>query len=345
MTVGPLFAYSPGKQEQGNWGENKMRTLFRGAVLLAVAAVLAVQIASARPASAQNWPERPVRFITSQAAGNATDIIARVTADQLSTRIGQPIVVENRPGGGNVIGTQAAARAAPDGYTFFLATAAALVTDPYTFKSLPYDPMKDFVPVAKVAEVSFMIMANPKVPAKNAKERPGKLTIATDGARRFSGMVVAWLNKLAGIETLQVPYTAQRQGVQDAVAGTVDLIILAVPVARGLAANGQLRPIATTSLKRLADHPDVPAIAETFADFDFTGWMLLAAPTGTPGAVLTRVNRETDAVFRNAEILKKLREMGFSTSGAGTLKDAQDYVNLQHKAWGRVVKEIGVQPE
>ena len=235
------------------------------------------QLASAQTASAQTWPERPVRFITSQAAGNATDIIARITADQLVERgIGQPVVVENRPGGGNVIGTQAAARAAPDGYTFFLATAAALVTDPYTFKSLPYDPMKDFVPVAKVAEVSFMIMANPKVPAKNlqelialAKSQPGKLTIATDGARRFSGMVVAWLNKLAGIEILQVPYTAQRQGVQDAVAGTVDLIILAVPVARGLAANGQLRPIATRRSSGLPTIPDVPAIAETFAGFRF----------------------------------------------------------------------------
>ena len=326
-----------------------MRLLLRGLVL---SLALTAALASARTAFAQSWPERLVRFITSQAAGNATDIVARITADQLSSRIGQPVVVENRPGGGNVIGTQAAARAAPDGYTFFLATAAALVTDPYTFKSLPYDPMKDFVPVAKVAEVSFMIMANPKVPAKNLKElialakaKPGKLTIATDGTRRFSGMVVAWINKLAGIETLQVPYTAQRQGVQDAVAGTVDLIILAVPVARGLAANGQLRPIATTSLKRLADQPDVPAIAETFPDFDFTGWQLLAAPTGTPEAVLTRVNRETDAIFKNPEIVKKLRDMGFSTSGAGTLKDAQDYVNLQHKAWGRVVKEIGVQPE
>jgi tripartite-type tricarboxylate transporter receptor subunit TctC len=346
MTVGGLSRKvgRPRKQEHPNWGEKKMRLLRCGFVL----SLLMV----GTPALAQTWPDRPVRFITSQAAGNATDIIARITADQLASRIGQPVVVENRPGGGNVIGTQAAARAAPDGHTFFLATAAALVTDPYTFKALPYDPIKDFVPVAKVAEVSFMIMANPKVPAKNlaelialARSQPGKLTIATDGARRFSGMVVSWLNKLAGIETLQVPYTAQRQGVQDAVAGTVDLIILAVPVARGLAANNQLRPIATTSLQRLPDHPDVPAIAETFADFDFTGWMLLAAPSGTPDAVLTRVNRETDAIFKNPETLKKLREMGFSTSGAGTLKEAQDYVSGQHKAWGRVVREIGVQPE
>ena len=326
-----------------------MRTMLRG---LALSLLLTGAPAFAPFAFAQAWPERPIRFITSQAAGNATDIIARITADQLASRVGQPVVVENRPGGGNVIGTQAAARAAPDGYTFFLATAAALVTDPYTFKSLPYDPMKDFVPVARVAEVSFMIMANPKVPVKNlselialAKQQPGKLTIATDGLRRFSGMVVSWLNKLAGIDMLQVPYTAQRQGVQDAVAGTVDLIILGTPVGQGLAANGQLRPIAITSLRRMPELPDVPAIAETFAGFDFTGWQLLAAPTGTPADVLTRVNRELDAIFKTPAVLKQMQSMSFSTPGAGTLKDAQDYVNRQHAAWGNVVREIGVQPE
>src|SRR5687767_6520066 len=159
-------------------------------------------IAAAGAALAQAWPERPINFVVSQSPGNATDIIARVAAEQLSSRLGQPVVVENRPGGGNVIGTQAAARAAPDGYTFFFATAAALVTDPYTFKSLPYDPMKDFVPVAKIAEVAFMVMAHPDVPAKDLKEmialarkQPGKLTIATDGPRRFAGMTVSWPNR------------------------------------------------------------------------------------------------------------------------------------------------------
>src|SRR5712672_1063520 len=121
-------------------------------------------------AQAQSWPDRPIKFISSQAAGNGTDVVGRLVADRLSPRVGQPIVFENRPGGGNVIGTQAAARSAPDGYTFFFATAAALVTDPYTVKSLPYDPMKAFVPVARVAEVSFAVVANPGVPAKNLNE-------------------------------------------------------------------------------------------------------------------------------------------------------------------------------
>ena len=119
---------------------------------------------------AQAWPDRPVKFISSQAAGDGTDMIGRLVADQLSARIGQPVVYENRPGGGNVIGTQAAARSAPDGYTFFYASAAALVTDPYTFKSLPYDPVKAFDVVSNIAEVSFMILAHPDVPAKTLPE-------------------------------------------------------------------------------------------------------------------------------------------------------------------------------
>src|SRR3569833_552340 len=164
-------------------------------------------------AQAQNWPDRPIKIISSQAAGGGTDIIGRIVADQLSGRVGQPVIYENRPGGGNKIGTEAAAHSAPDGYTYFYATAAALVVDPYTFKSLPYDPIKDFTVISRIAEVSFMVLAHPDVPAKNlpelfayAKANPGKLSVATDGARRFSGMVAAWLNKLAGTDISTVPY-------------------------------------------------------------------------------------------------------------------------------------------
>ena len=156
-------------------------------------------------AQAQSWPDRPIKFISSQAAGGGTDVIGRLVADQLASRLGQPIVYENRPGGGNVIGTQAAARSAPDGYTFFFASAAALVTDPYTYKSLPYDPMKDFDGDLQHREVTF--------DGVGASERAGEDAgrafalrqdrartsshIATDGAR-FSGMIAAWINKLAG---------------------------------------------------------------------------------------------------------------------------------------------------
>jgi tripartite-type tricarboxylate transporter receptor subunit TctC len=309
-------------------------------------------IAAPGTAAAQNWPERPVRFISSQAAGNGTDIIARFVADQLSGRIGQPVIVENRPGGGNVVGTQAAARSAPDGYTFFFATAAALVTDPYTVKSLPYDPMKAFVPVARVAEVTFVIMANPNVPANNlneliklAKTEPGKLNIATSGPKRFSGMVVSWLNKLAGMRVTQVPYNGMGPGIQDTVAGRVQLVILSLPEGSASLTSGALKPLAVTSLERLKNLPDVPTIAETFPGFDFTGWMLLTAISGTPEPIIARMNREVNAIMQEPSILERLAKMNFSTPGAGTVQQARDYVNAQHAAWGTLVKEVGLEPE
>jgi tripartite-type tricarboxylate transporter receptor subunit TctC len=303
-------------------------------------------------ANAQTWPDRPIKFISSQAAGGGTDLIGRTVADQLSARLGQPIVFENRPGGGNVVGTQAAARSTPDGYTFFFASAAALVTDPYTFKSLPYDPMKDFTMISRIAEVAFTVLAHPSVPVKNlpelfayAKANPGKLQIATDGQRRFSGMIAAWLNRLAGTNISYVPYTHMTQGIQDVIAGRIHLVILAVPAARGHIASGALRPLAVTSARRHAALPDVPAVAETFPGFDFAGWWILTAPTGVPAPIVERVNREMNAILADPAVIERLQKAGFVTRGAGTLQEVRDHVDAQHAAWGKLVHEIGLTPE
>ena len=314
--------------------------------------LLAVLLLTASQAQAQKWPDRPIKFISSQAAGGGTDILGRIIADQLSSRVGQPVVYENRPGGGNKIGTEAAAHAAPDGYTFFYATAAALVVDPYTFKSLPYDPIKDFTVISRIAEVSFMVLAHPDVPAKNlpellayAKANPDKLVVATDGARRFSGMVAAWLNKLGGTNISYVPYTQMTQGVQDVITGRVQLIILNVPIAKGHIAAGKLRPLAVTSLTRLPEFPDVPAVAETFAGFDFAGWFALAAPSAVPAPIIERVHSEVNGILQDPEVSGKLKSMSFVPYGGGTLKQTQDYIDAQRKAWGTLVHEIGLQPE
>lgn len=303
-------------------------------------------------AKAENWPDRPIKFISSQAAGGGTDIIGRVIADQLSAKVGQPVVYENRPGGGNKIGTEAAAHSAPDGYTYFYATAAALVVDPYTFKSLPYDPMKDFTVISRIAEVTFMVLAHPDVPAKSlpelfayAKANPDKIAVATDGARRFSGMIAAWLNKLAGTKMSYVPYTQMTQGVQDVLAGRVQLVIIAVPAAKGHVAAGKLKPLAVTSLKRLPEYPDVPAVSEMFPGFDFAGWFAIAAPSGVPPAIIDRMHKEINAILQDASVSGKLKSMSFEPYGGGTLKATQDYVQAQHAAWGKLVNEIGLQPE
>lgn len=303
-------------------------------------------------AAAQSWPNKPVKLIVSQAAGGAPDIVARLVSDRLSRMWAQQVLVENRPGSGNVIGAQLAARAAPDGYTLFFATAAALVTNPYTFKTLPYDPARDFVPVGMVGKAPFFVLVHPSVPAKTLSElialeksQPGKLTYATDGPRNFSGLVAAWLNKLGGMNILQVPYATMPQGVQDTVAGRTQVVILAIPVAAPQIQRGALRPLAFTSAKRAPGYEDVPTVAETFPGFDFVGWFAFVAPTGTPQDVIRRVNRDLDTVLKDPEIVQRLRSMGIFTDGADTPEGTGAFVRAELTTWGKVVREIGLQPE
>ena len=184
-------------------------------------------------ALAQEWPSRPVKFIVSQAPGTSPDIVARFMADRLTKAWNQSVVVENRPGGQNVTGAQAAARSAPDGYTFFYATTAAIVSNPYTFKALPYDPPKDFVPVAMIAKSPMVIAVNPAVPAKTLAElvaqdklQPGRLAAANEGAKTFSGMMSQMLNQTTGMRLLQVPYNGVSPAIQDTIAGRTQVVLV-----------------------------------------------------------------------------------------------------------------------
>jgi tripartite-type tricarboxylate transporter receptor subunit TctC len=313
--------------------------------------VAGIVLAACQPAFAQSWPNRPVRVIVSQAAGGTPDIICRLIADRVARALGQQVVVENRPGGGNIVGAQAAANAPSDGYTFFFATAAALVTNPHTFKSLPYQP-RDFVPVSKIARGPFFVLVHPSVPAKTLgelvaleKSEPGKLTFATDGPRNFSGMIAAWLNKLGGTNVLQAPYTAMPQGIQDALANRVQIIILAVPSAAPLLQRGDLRALAVTSAQRAPGYESVPPVAETFPGFDFNGWFAMVAPAGTPADIVRRMNREIGLVLADPEIARRLREIGFYTDGAEPPEAAAKFIRQELESWGRLVREISLQPE
>jgi len=304
------------------------------------------------PTAAQTWPTKPVRIIVSLAAGGTPDIICRIVSERLAAAIGQQIIVENHPGGANVIGAQLAAKAAPDGYTLFFATAAAIVTNPYTFKALPYDPLIDFVPIAMIAQNPFLVLAHPGVPAKTLgeliaydKANPGKLTFATDGPRNLSGMLAAWLNKLGGASILQVPYATMPQGVQDTLAGRVQLTVLAVPSAAPHIASGALRALATSSPARLANYPQIPTIAETFPGIEFSGWFALATPAGTPEAVTERVNRELAVILKNPQIVSKLAELGFFTYEPEPPAMVRAYVRAQYELWGKLTRDIGLKPE
>jgi tripartite-type tricarboxylate transporter receptor subunit TctC len=303
-------------------------------------------------AQAQNWPDRPIRFIVTQAAGGTPDIVARLIGEKLGKALGQQVVVENRLGAGNVIGAQAVARSAPDGYTFLFATAAALVTNPHTFKSLPYDAEKDFVPVGFVARAPFFVMVHPSVEAKTLPElialekaKPGSLSVATDGQRNFSGMLTAWLGKLGGVNFTQVPYTAMPQGIQDTVAGRVQVVILASASAAPFMSRGQLKAIAASAAQKVPGFDQVTPVAATYPGFDFIGWFVLAAPAGTPDAIVRRVNKELDAVLKDPEVIDRIQKAGFYNDGAGTPEQTAAFIRDQYAAWGRVVKEIGLEKE
>jgi len=307
---------------------------------------------SLAPASAQTWPTRPVKIIVSQAAGGTPDIICRLISAQLSTLLGQQVVVENRPGGANVVGATAAAHATADGYTLFFATAAALVSNPHTFKTLSYDPVKDFVAVSMVAKNPFLILAHPSVPANTLPElaaydkaNPGKLTFATDGKRNFSGILATWLNKVSGADILQVPYATMPQGIQDTLAGRTQLTILSPPSAGPHIASGALKPLAISWTKRLPQYAQVPAISEAYPGVELTGWFVIAAPAGTPAPVITRLNQEMDKILKTSEMVARLAELGFFTDGAETPEATRAFVQAQYQLWNNVVREIGLEPE
>jgi len=314
--------------------------------------LLAALLVVSNFAGAQDWPARPVKFIVSQPPGTSPDIAARFIADRLARTLGQQVVIENRPGGQNVIGAQAVAKAAPDGYTFFFGTTAAIITNPLTFKSLPYDPAKDFVSVAMVAKSPMVVAVNPSVPAKTLAElialdkaAPGKLAAANEGAKTFSGLMSQMLNKTAGIQLLQVPYTGVAPAIQDTIAGRTQVVLVSSAAMLPFINRGELRPLAVTAGKRVRGLEAVPTLAETYPGFEYVGWFALFAPTGTPAAIGQRANREMDKVLTDPEIAKRLYDLGMVNEGAGTPESLNEFLRAERERWTKLVKEVGLQPE
>ena len=300
----------------------------------------------------QEWPARPVKFIVSQAPGTSPDITARLIADRLSKLWNQQVVVENRPGGQNVPGAQAAAKSAPDGYNFFYATTAAIVSNPVTFKALPYDPAKDFVPVAMIAKSPMVVAVNPAVPAKTLAElvaldkaQPGKLAAANEGAKTFSGMMSQLLNHSAGMQLLQVPYNGVTPAIQDTIAGRTQVVLVSSAALLPFVKRNELRPLAVSAGKRVRGLEDVPTLSETYLGFEYVGWFALLAPTGTPPAVIQRVNRDIDRVLTDPEMAQRLFDFGLINDGAGTPESLNEFLRAERDRWARLVKQIGLQPE
>ena len=303
-------------------------------------------------ALAQEWPARPVKFIVSQAPGTSPDITARYLADRLARLWNQQVLIENRPGGQNVPGAQAAARSPADGYNFFYATSAAIVGNPFTFKSLPYDPEKDFTPVAMIAKSPMVVAVNPAVGATTLAElvaleraQPGKLAAANEGAKTFSGMMSQMLNQTAGIRLLQVPYSGVSPAILDTIAGRTQVVLVSSAALLPFLKRGELRALAVSAGKRVRGLEDVPTLTETYPGFEYVGWFALLAPAGTPAAVIQRVNRDMDRVLTDPEVAQRLFDLGLVNEGAGTAESLNDFLRAERERWAKLVKDIGLQPE
>ncbi len=303
-----------------------------------------------RSAFAQSWPSGPVKVVVTQAAGSTPDIVCRLLADRLSHAFGQQFFVENRAGAANVIGIQAVAHANPDGNTLLFAT-AGIVSNSYTLKVLPYDPRKDFTMISFIAKGPYLIVANPVMPSDlptivaKAKANPGKLQVATDGPRNLSGLIAAWLAKSVDVEINQVPYSVMSQGLQDTIGGRVDLAIAGVPAVAPMVRGGLLTAVATSTSQRAPGFERAAPIADVAPGFDLGAWLALAAPAGTPGNIVQKLNAEVSLVLNDTTFKEKLDEIGFYSVGAHDQPAAETMFRREFDTWRKLVAAIGIEPE
>ncbi len=272
-------------------------------------------------AAAQTWPERAVTIIVPSSPGDGSDIAARLIGEKLRAALGQPFIVENRVGAGGVVGSAAAAKAAPDGYTFIMGNAGSHGIIPATYAAVPYDALKDFVPVSLIYRAPNIFIASKKLPVTSmaelvayAKANPGKLSFASGGAGSSAHLNTEYLKVLTGIQATHVPYRGAAPALNDIVSGQVEFMAVNLPPAIGLVRGGQVTALAVTTRARAQGLPDVPTVDESgFPGFETVAWFGLLAPSGVPQAVITRLHGEIVKACADADVQQKLAVLGGQT--------------------------------
>jgi len=311
-------------------------------------ALLLAGLAAPAVVRAQVWsPDRPIRIIIPFAAGGSTDVTGRQLAQALSERLGQPVVAENRPGAGGNIAAEVTARAAPDGHTLMIATSGMLAANKALYRSLPFDPLRDFAPVAMVAMVPNLIVVNPELPAHDipglighAKANPGRLFYGSAGSGTSLHLAGALFCARAGIEMVHVPYRGGAPAATDLIAGKIQMI--ASPMVEVLAAvqAKQLRPLAVTTTHRSPVLPDVPTVAETLPGFEIALWNGIVAPVGTPPAAIARIAAEIGTVLRGGPLPARLAEQG-SEPAPGSPEEFASFIRAELPRWAEIVRLSG----
>jgi tripartite-type tricarboxylate transporter receptor subunit TctC len=318
---------------------------------LKLAVVTAGLAIASQHAAAQTYPARPVKIVVPATPGGAIDLIARSVAEKLTPALGQPVVVENKPGASNNLGTDFVAKSAPDGYTLVI-VASSHATNKFLFKNLPYDPVKDFEPIVYTHVVPLLLAVHPSVPAKTVPElvawikaNPDKAIYASSGPGSSLHMAAELFMSMSNTKMQHVPYKGSSAAHPDLLSGRTAMIFDTVTAIRSHVKSGALRGIAVTTAKRSSVFPELPTIAESgFPGYDASTWGGILAPAGTPKAVVAKLNESINAALKMEDVRARLVGAGIEIQG-GTPEQFGIVIQGEVDKWGRIVKEAGIQPE
>ncbi|HEY2817037.1 MAG TPA: tripartite tricarboxylate transporter substrate binding protein [Casimicrobiaceae bacterium] len=297
---------------------------------------------------AQTWPAKPIKWIVPFAPGGTTDILARTIGEKLTGALGQPVIIENKPGAGGGVGADFTAKSPPDGYTIMGGTISTHAINASLYKTLPYDPVKDFVPITMIARVPNMLVINPEIPAKNVAElitllkaNPGKYSFASSGNGTSQHLSGELFKSMAGVDMQHIPYKGSPPALQDVVAGQVAMTFDNITTAWPLAKGGKLRALAVTTAKRSAIAPDIPTLSESgLAGYEVGSWQGVFAPAGTPPAIVARLNTEIVKIINLPEVKEKLIALGAEPVGNSS-DEFGATVKTEIVKWADVVKKSG----
>ena len=312
------------------------------------ACAAALAIAAFAPAQAQTWPDKPLKLVVSFAPGGVHDTLARVLQPRLTEALGQPILIENRPGAGGNIAAEAVAKSAPDGYTFLVAS-EAIATNEYLYGSMAYDPYKDLAPVAKLADYPMALIVNPSVPARNVKElialaaaKPGSLSYGSAGIGTSGHLAGELLNSVEKAGMVHVPYKGGAPALADLVAGRIQVMFLSVSLSAPQAKQGKIRVLALTGDKRSDKLPEVPTTAEQgFPAVQALLFSSLLAPAATPGPIIRRMNAEVVKALRAPEVVARLTELG-AVPAPSSPEEFAAILKRDGDTWGKLIREKNI---
>lgn len=303
------------------------------------------------PGIAQEFPSKPVRFITGAAPGSTGDVLARVLGDHLSTQWKQAAVIDNRPGGGGVIASQAVLGAPSDGHTVFIAAGSYVTITPWTLKNVPYDVDKDFTPLAFIAEIPLVIGARMDAPFKTlgeliafARANPGKATYAANTPGTFPNLATEYFSERAGVRLHYIPYKGSAAALPDIIGGRLDLVVEGVAALGGAIRGNQLRALAVTSSQRDPTHPEVPAVAETIPNFSAVGFFAVLAHGKTPEPLAAKLSDDFRAALAQPAVSRKLAETGNYVRPM-TREEVTAFIRKEREIWGAVIRRMGFTPK